>query len=248
MELLVEKLLSQQNRKSTVKTYMNIWRQFNKFVMNLDVIPPTWQARTTLYIAYLIEDGKQSSSIKSYISAIKKLVMMDGYKWKDEDVLLNSLTKACKLLNDKARTRLPIHCSLLEMILFELERKFLNQIYLECLYNSMFMLCYYGMMRVGEVTKSPHALKAKNVHLATNKDKLLLVLYSSKTHDKSKRPQKIKITSNRLDVKTEIFVHRHFCPFKILRQYLRLRGNYQEDQEQFLIFRDRQPVMAQHVS
>ena len=92
MELVVQKLLGQQNRPSTVKNYLNIWRNFNNFVMNLDVMPKKWETRTTLYIAYLIEEGKQSSSIKSYVSAIKKMLVSDGYPWQDKEVLLNSLT------------------------------------------------------------------------------------------------------------------------------------------------------------
>ena len=79
--------MSHQTRDSTTKTYRNIWRQFNNFIISLDVKPQSWEARTTLYIAYLIDQGKQSSSIKSYVSAIKKLLVMDGYNWKDNEVL-----------------------------------------------------------------------------------------------------------------------------------------------------------------
>ena len=138
----------------------------------------------------------QSNTVKSYVSAIKKTLIMDGYNWNDNLVLVRSLANACKIINDTVRTRLPIQCSLLEMILFEIQRYFspLNQYYLELLYKTIFALCYYGLMRVGEVTKSQHVLKAKDVHIAQNKDKILLILYSSKTHTKGSRPQKIKIT------------------------------------------------------
>ena len=130
------------------------------------------------------------------------------------------------------KTRLPICCGYLEMLLFEVERYFSgrSQYYLECLYKAVFILSYYGMMRVGEVTYSPHILKAKNVHMATNKDKLLMILYSSKTHDLRHRPQKIKITSNK-SYSTGKIAHRHFCPFKVLRTYIVLRGNYCENDE-----------------
>ena len=37
-------------------------------------------------------------------------------------------------------------------------------------------------MRVGEVTQSDHVMKAKNIDAEVNKDKLLTVLYSLKTH------------------------------------------------------------------
>ena len=100
-------------------------------------------------------------------------------------------------------------------------------------------------MRVGEVTKSQHVLKAKNVHMATNQDKLLLVLYSSKTHGKGSRPQKIKITSNRKE-KTGSYIHRHFCPFELMRRYMKARGGYESDHEQFFIFRDMTPVTPFH--
>ena len=84
-------------------------------------MPILWEDRTSLFMAYLIDKGVQSSTIKSYVSAIKRTLLNDKYKWKDELILLTSLTKACKLVNDSVRTRLPIHCSLLEMILFELQ-------------------------------------------------------------------------------------------------------------------------------
>ena len=100
-------------------------------------------------------------------------------------------------------------------------------------------------MRVSEVTASPHVLKAKDVHMASNKDKLLLILYSSKTHDKGCRPQKIKITANKADSRGN-YTRRHFCPFLLMRQFLALRGDYDSEKEQFFIFRDKSPVQANH--
>lgn len=139
--------------------------------------------------------------MKSYVSAIKKTLIMDGYDGNDNLVLVRTLVKACRLIKDTVRTQLPIQCRLLEIILFEVQHYFSNgnQWYLEILYKTVFALSYYGLMKVGEVTKSPHVLRAQNVHIATNKDKMLLILYSSKTHGKESRPQKIKITSNRTE-------------------------------------------------
>ena len=250
MELVVEKLVSQQTRKSTAKTYLNIWRHFYDFVLSLDVMPPIWEHRTTLYLAHLIQKGRQSSSIKSYVSAIKKMLVMDKYKWNDEEVLLHSLTKVCKLINDRASTRLPIHFSLLEMILFEVHRIFGDsQPYLEGLYKALYILSYYGMMGIGEVTSSEHVLRAQNVHVAQNKDKMLFVLYTSKTHGLWARPQKIKITSERYEKPgSHILAHRNFCPFQVLRHFLKICGDYLNDSEPFFIFRDRTPVTLHNAS
>ena len=46
---------------------------------------------------------------------------MDNYKWDDSRILLNSSTKACRLVNDSVKTRLAIVCGLLEQILFEIQ-------------------------------------------------------------------------------------------------------------------------------
>ena len=241
---MVDRLLSNQNRKSTNKIYLSVWRQFNSFIMKLDVIPHSWEDRTTLFIAYLVDKGMQSSTVKSYVSAIKNFLVTDGYKWRDEEVLLSSLTRVCKLVNDQVKARLPIHCALLEMILFEVRRNFQksNQPYLEKLYLAMFALGYYGLMRVGELAYSERVVKAKDIHIATNKDKILIILYSSKTHSVGCRPQKIKIVSNRCEWSGK-YANRKFCPFALLRNYISARGNFVRDDEQFFIFRDRLPVI-----
>ena len=116
--------------------------------------------------------------------------------------------------------------------------------HMEYLYKAIFAISYYGMMRIGEVTFSQHVLKARNMHIALNKDNILLVLYSSKTHGLSSRPQKIKITSNRAE-KLGKYLHRNFCQFTILRHYMKLRGSYDSDTEPFFIFKDKSPVTGQ---
>ena len=185
----------------------------------------------------------KSTTVKSYVSAIKKILVDDGYPWNDQLVLLGSLTKACKIINDKVHTRLPIQCSLLDMLLFELQRIYDLQFYLQSMYKALFALSYYGLMRVSEVTLSDHVVKAKDVHSALNKDKIVLMLYSSKTHNKGMKPQKIKITSN-LEEKSGFYARRNFCPFALINNYMKIRGDWTDIYEQFFVFRDKSPVTA----
>ena len=162
-------------------------------------------------------------------------------------MLISALAKSCRLENDKVLTRLPIQSGLLDLLLFEIERKYrLSQPYLELLYKNIFLWAYYGLMRIGELTTGTHPLKAKDIHSANNKDKLLLILYSSKTHGKESRPQTIKIEANPLSDITKT-IRRHFCPFKVGREYLAIRGNYSTISEPFFIFRDGTPVKPIHV-
>ena len=160
--------------------------------------------------------------------------------------MLNILTKSCRILNDTISTRLPIHLGLLELLLFELGRMFKEQFYLQTMYKAIFLLAYYGLFRIGELTLSAHVIKAVNINMGINKNKILIVLYTSKTHGHESHSQIIKIpeieTNHSNKHKT-----RHFCPFTTIRKYINIRGNYKCSSEQFFIFRDRMPVRAVHV-
>ena len=195
MKSILVKLQYKQTRASTSKTYFKVWKQFNNFVVRLDRIPPSWEEKLQLYCAYLVEIGNKSTTIKSYISAVKKVLQMDGYILDSNKLLLDSLTQSCRLINDKVRMRFPIRIGLLEMLLFELEWIFVKQPYLETLYKAVFALAYYGLFRIGELTVSDHVITAKNTNLAWNKNKIMFILYSSKTHGEESSPQEVKITS-----------------------------------------------------
>ena len=245
----MDRLKYQQVRQSTCDTYLRIWRQFNNFIIKLDTKPESWEDRTALFVADLIDRGLQSQSVKTYVSAIKRILQNDDYNWNEEKLVLGSLTKATRLINDHVRTRLPIQYGLLELILFETQRIFRakNQIYLERLYKAIFILGYYGLMRAGEMLlteSSNHTIEARNVHLACNKEKLLIILYSSKTHSKAHLPQKIKISSNK-STNNKNIVYRNFCPFEVIGNYIKARGvEIKTDEEKFFIFKDRAPVPA----
>ena len=195
IQLIIEKLKSLKNRETTKYNYLSIWRHFNRFISNLDRVPKTWEQRTVLFIAHLTDQGLQSSTIKSYISAIKCVLKDDDYEWDENQSLLSTLTRACKMVNDRVHIRRPIRRPLLEVILFEVGRLYNGQPYLVIMYRALFALLYYGLFRIGELTKGDHPVKAADVHVAKNKQKMLFVLRSSKTHGKSARLQKVKVQS-----------------------------------------------------
>ena len=170
MNLVLERAKCLKYRDSTKRIYQMVWRKFNKFLMRLDVKPKSWEERTSFFGAYLFDRGIQSSTLKSYVSAIKSTLIDDGYKWNNDLLLLGLLTKACKRVKDRYYTRLPIHKNLLENLLFELERIFAGQPFLEALFKAFFLISYYGMFRVGELATGNHLVKTKDVYIAENKD------------------------------------------------------------------------------
>ena len=96
-------------------------------------------------------------------------------------MLMTSLVAAAKSKNDYSKSKLPIQKGLLDTILYSVEKKYRDkQPYLEILYKNIFAFLYYGLFRIGEVTRGSHPIKAKDIHLADNKDKLLVMLIQFK--------------------------------------------------------------------
>ena len=236
MKSILEKLKQKTKRDSTNKNYFSIWRKFNTFLIKLDRRPDTWEERISLYAAFLVDGGIKSTTLRCYYSAIKSVLKEDGHFINDDKILLNSLARACRIVNDRVITRLPIRSKLLELLIFEVQRMFATQPYLEIMYKNILLLGYYGLFRIGELTSGSHPIKAADVHIAQNKDKMLFILHSSKTHGKESRSQRIKISRN-VDKRKNFF-----CPFAASREYLALRGNYVNDADPFFVFGDNSPV------
>ena len=168
----------------------------------------------------------KSGTIKSYISAIRTTLQEINIPLKEDKFLLKSLTKACTLQNDQLLMRFVIRKQLL-MILIKKTGEFYQthcQPYLGHLYQALFSTAYFGLFRVGELTKSPHVLLARDVHIACNKKKMLFILHSSKTHGKDVLPQTIKITSQDIGKQKQssnnIPTAQAYCPYALLRKYI----------------------------
>ena len=244
---MIEKLRNKKHQLSTKRNYHTIWKLFNKFIISLDFIPKSWEEKLSLYCGYLVDIKKvQSSTLRSYVSAIKQTLIIDGYRWDPEEFILSTFTKSCKMENDRVKTRLPIKKGLLELILYDLEITFNEQNYLEKAYKAIFIICYYGMMRIGEVVNGEHVIKVSQVHMDTiHNQKMLIVLYTSKTHGKGDRPQYIKINAmiNNGEKPT------NFCPIRLTQDYIRIRNNKinPTPEQNFFLFSDGSTINPCHV-
>ena len=250
---IVEQLKGQRFKSTTKAQYYSIWKAFNHFYLRLDKKPKRWETRLTLYVAYLIHSGKKSTTINSYISAIKAVLTEVHVKLNEDRVLLNSLVRACRLHHDQFQAKLPIKKPLVHGIIRQISKIMDKQPYLEILYKAMFITAYYGLFRIGEITESEHVLKAADVSVGTNKKKLLFILRSSKMHTKGRKPQIIKISSNKsnqVEQADEYLLPSNesieFCPFELVKNYIAVRKLRKNDTEQFFVFRDRSPVKPHH--
>ena len=234
-------------RESTMENYYKIWKLFSDFYLKLDSKPNNWEDHLTLFIGYLIQRNRKSTTIHSYVSALKAVLKDDGVKIEENIYLITSLTKACRIHKDKVQLQHPIRKDILHRLIGSLKQLYQDQPYLFILYKVLFLIMYYyGLLRIGEVIFGKHTIKAKNIHIATNKHKLKLVLHSSKTHGENVHPQIIKIIGHP-HARNKIGNDQN-CPFSTLQQFVQVRRHsFKMTDEPFFIFRDRSPVLLQHM-
>ena len=245
----MENLKWERHRDSTRNTYYSVWKNFNQFYIRLDEKPQTWEDRIVLFAGYLISNNKKSSTVKSYVSAIKAVLSNLGTEVQEDRMLLGSITRACRINYDTVDNKLPIRKNVVGLLIAAVDKYYDSpQPYLSVLYKAMLATNYFGLFRIGEITNSPHAVKAKDVYSGTNKDKMLFVLHSSKTHRKDSRPQTIKISAEKIEKTLENCEVQEtalsFCPFDLLSQYTVTRKQYRRKDEPFFVFYDRTPVSA----
>ena len=104
IQLIVDKLSMERCRNSTLETYHRIWKLFNQFFIKLDEKPDTWEQRLILFTGFLVDNKLKSTTVKTYISAIRTILREVNIKLCENNFLLNSLTRACKLKNDSLTT------------------------------------------------------------------------------------------------------------------------------------------------
>ena len=252
---IIEKLRYKRNRSSTRKNYYVIWKTFSEFFVRLDQRPESWEDRILLYVGYLIEKKHKTSTINSYVSALKTILREEGIKVQEDQFLLNSLLRAARFRAGYSVTiRMPIQKPMLITILKQVDKDYLEgqspQPYLAALYKAMFAAGYYGLLRIGEVAKGTHPIMARDVQLGDNKKKIMFILRSSKTHWVDEIPQIVKITSiqqSSSNQKSNI-TPSEYCPYSLLKSYADMRPEYAKDSEPFFVFKDRTPVSTSMVS
>ena len=75
---IVDKLKHEQHRSTTKKNYYAVWKVFNNFFISLGDKPIRWEDRLTLFVGYLVHNHRQSSTVRSYVSAVKAVLKMNN--------------------------------------------------------------------------------------------------------------------------------------------------------------------------
>ena len=88
---MIDRLKMQRFRDSTWDTYLRVWKIFNKFFVRLDHKRDQWEDHIVSFAGYLIDQKLKSSTMRSYISALRAVLAEDNIKLNEDYFTLSSL-------------------------------------------------------------------------------------------------------------------------------------------------------------
>ena len=112
---------------------------------------------------------------------MRAILKEDGIELNDNSLMLSPILKSCKYTTEgSGQVRLLIQLGMLNLLSDEIDEIYLdkNQPYLGLLFKTVLTLGYFGLMRIGEMTavESHHTIKLEDVHVDTEKEKILIFL------------------------------------------------------------------------
>ena len=208
---------------STWKTYKTAVESFQSF-RKLYNLQDTWPAPLydlLFYIAYMSHTGLSASTITTYISGISTMHKLNGHTDNTKSFLVTKILEGSKRKNSpKADLRLPVSMNLLKRLIQSLPFV-CTSVYESTMFASAFSLCFFGLLRVGEITSQSkgragkHVIHISDIKLVHKQDSvdLHLMIRSSKT-DQHSHSTTLIICSQ---------TDNSICPVHLLKGYLEVR-------------------------
>jgi hypothetical protein len=115
------------------------------------------------YIAYMSHTGLSASTITTYISGISTMHKVNGHTDNTKSFLVTKILEGSKRKNSpKGDLRLPVSMNLLKRLIQSLPFV-CTSVYESTMFASAFSLCFFGLLRVDEITSQSKGRGGKHV-------------------------------------------------------------------------------------
>ena len=228
MDGLVREFVSNSVAPSTARVYSSAQNKYLSFCSRINSPPlPLQEHLLCRYVAFLVDSGLKHSSIKGYLSALRRMQIVGGMgdpfavSWPLLECTLKGIKmQQAKNVDSRAKSRLPITPSLLCSLrcFWEKDRHDPDNIMLW----AACCTCFFGFLRSGEVTVPSWKAYDAQCHLSTGDVMLVgsppraieVAIKASKTDPFRKG---VKVFLGRTD--------NHLCPVAAVAAYMAVRGN-----------------------
>ena len=186
----IQQLTTLAVAESTSKSYARGWCMFERFVEQYHVNMNSIKEHNLLeFISFLSLSGFAASTVQLYLTGVRHHLKLQGRNSFKDSFVIKMVVKGVSSRYSVPDIRLPINITLLHDM-WNILPIVLRNPYMVKLYRSMFTLAYHGLLRPGEVTYTPHAIKVQHVYFVY--ENVHLYLHSSKTKT-GPFPQKVVV-------------------------------------------------------
>ena len=175
---------------------------------------PVSTANLATFISYLSCNQFSPSTIVSYVSAIGYVHRLAAVHDPTASYLIQKLLAGATKLSPSVDPRLPITTIILNLLVNSLPQVVSNQYNIRLL-KAMFIVAFYGLMRVGEITSFPKKEPSLMVHHLALTGSLATVTISKFKHNSSTHP---------VDILMPRQSSLAICPVASLYSYMDVRG------------------------
>ena len=205
---------------SSLKVYRRAWVLFQQAMSSMGINftgfrdLPVSVNHLMLFIGYLSHLGFAAASITSYSSAIAYIHKLLNLPDPSKLFVVQKLIAACNKLNKSMDSRLPITIVILQRLCHSVDHT-ISSHYNKQLFHTMFVISFFGLMRLGEVTRD----KSGHVPLSFDQiqfsDSALIITIRHFKHNVSLKPIQIVLPAQQ---------DKNICPVFQMIAYIRLRG------------------------
>lgn len=214
-------LLNSSLANSTVLGYKRAWVLFDTCMkqMNISFLGfaslPLSISQIMTFIGYLSLSGYAPASIMTYVSALGYIHKIKGVVDPTGSYMVQKLLAAILKVNNKQDSRLPITRNILFSLVSSLRHTSTSS-YFTALFRAMYTVSFFGLMRMGEVTRDKFGQVIINLDQVRLHENYIIIVISKFKHNRSGKPFEIVLTRNENKI---------ICPVNALYSYLRLRGS-----------------------
>ena len=199
--------------------YKRAWHLFKMFASSYS-IPfqgmgslPLSRQTVAAFIAYLHSTSFAPTTITSYTSALGHVHKLLGLYDPTTSALVQKLLVAANRINPTQDARLPLTQTILLRLMGAID--IMESGYrARVLLKAMFSVAFYGLMRVGEITKDKNKPPAINLDQISFSQGNFIISIKQFKHNVMGQPVEIVIKPQH---------QRELCPVQLLAEYLRIR-------------------------
>ena len=193
---------------------MRAWTLFQKFGKKLNIgMFPANSHTIGLWITDLHCKGYATNSIRTFVSAIAYYHKLFNFPDPSSTFMIQKAFQGLKKLKPSMDNRQPITPVIINQLVHQLRRLEITS-YDKTLFTAMFLVAFYGLCRVSEITHNKHSnhnIQVDNVSLR-NKPSSIVITFQSFKH--SNTPQSVTIHQQ---------YPPNICPVQIVKGYIQIR-------------------------